>query len=163
MWARATIAAVALAAAFTPAAQTVRATHAPPRCSPAQLSLISPQTQGTATQAVAFVSLFNEGSACSVNATVTLAVVQRGTLVSSIRGNPVSYRIAGPVRHGVTALFDVWWSDWCGDRRAFDTRAAMGSLTATAPYHVLPDCLGRNDRSRLTGVRETQPSPYVGP
>jgi hypothetical protein len=94
-----------------------------PVCPGATPLLIEPQTQGTSSEAVAFVTVLNGGSACHVHAVVGVAVVRGGRVVRSIRGNPVSERLGGTVRRGVTTVLGVWWSNWCGDRHAFRARA----------------------------------------
>jgi hypothetical protein len=131
------------------------ATPATPACSAATPLVIEPSTQGTATQAVAFVSVLNDGSACQVEAVATLTVVQAGRLVRSILGNPVRETIRATIRHGVTPLFDAWWANWCGNRGPFRALATFGSGSASGPYQVLPTCIMRGARSRLQSVRYT--------
>jgi hypothetical protein len=164
MWARATIAAVALAGVAILFTRDAAATRAAPACREGQLSLLTPQTQGSASQQVVFVGLRNSGAACRLTATASLTVAQDGLRVASILGNPVRYRIVGTFARGEVWLFDAWWSNWCGDRRAFRARAVMGPLTATGPPRQPPPCLGAASASRLKGVRQgTQYPPPAGP
>jgi len=129
-------------------------------CSAATPLLIEPQTQGTAGQAVAFVSVVNYGSECRVDAVATLTVTEAGQRVRSIVGNSVREKVHGTIQHGVTALFDVWWSNWCGKEREFRAVATFGSGSASGPYHVLPECLTRTSASRLKPVVQ---SPVAAP
>ena len=131
-----------------------------PSCVAGQLSLTVPQTQGTAQQEVAFVSIRNSGSACHVMALSTLTVVQAGKPVRSIRGNPAREKISGTIRHGMTTLFDAGWSNWCGNRRAFRARATFGPETASGPYPS-PVCLSSASVSRRQPVRYPLQSPPV--
>jgi hypothetical protein len=163
MGARAAIAAVALAGAAVLCTQDARATRVAPVCHEGQLSLVTPQTQGTASQQVVFVGLRNNGAACRLTSTASLSVEQDGLRVASILGNPVRYRIVGTFPRGKVWLFDAWWSNWCGDRRAFRARAVMGTLTATGPPRQPPPCLGAASASRLKGVRQGSQYPLVGP
>lgn len=130
------------------------AAPATPTCSAATPLLIEPQTQGTAGQAVVFVSVVNYGSECRVDAVATLTVTEAGQRVRSIIGNPVRERVHGAIRHGVTALFDVWWSNWCGKERAVRALATFGSGSASGPYHVLPECLTHASASQLKPVAQ---------
>jgi hypothetical protein len=125
-----------------------------PTCANAALSLVVPRTEGTATQAVAFVELRVRGRACRIgDAVAALTVVRHGARVPSIRGNPVRYRIAGTFEPGTWMLFDVWWANWCGARGGFRARATMGPLSASAPYEVMPYCDSPGSPSSLHGVR----------
>jgi hypothetical protein len=131
-------------------AQHADASNTLARCSNRSLQVVLPRTEGTATQAVAFLSILNRGVACRLIATASLTVVRHGARVVSIRGNPVSYRINQTIAHGATMLFDAWWSNWCGSRSdAFRVRGVIGALTASGPYNVLPECLGARASSRL--------------
>jgi hypothetical protein len=141
--------------------QAAAATPAAPRCAADQLRVISPQTQGTATQAVAFVSIRDRGVACRLRTTASLTVMQNGVRVQSIRGNPVRYKIVGTFDHGTWTLFDAWWSNWCGERRGFEAQVTVGSLATSASYRVLPACLDAVSPSRLMGVRYTTLYPPV--
>ncbi len=125
------------------------AASAMPACSGAAPLLIEPQTEGTAGQAYAFVSVFNAGTACGVDGVGALTVVQAGHTVRSVLGNPGRVTVRGIIPHGVTIVFDGVWSNWCGNRHAFRVTATFGSGTATGPYHVLPDCIVNTKPSRL--------------
>ena len=81
---------VALAAAVAHA----RAASATPRCANSSLSVEAPGPEGTAQQMVAFVSIRNRGVACLLQATASLTVTRNAARVTSIRGNPASYRIS---------------------------------------------------------------------
>ena len=88
--------------------------------------------------------------------------MRNGARVASIRGNPVTYRIDQMINHGTTALFDAWWTNWCMRiGTTFSVRGAIGALTASAPYNVLPVCLGAGMASRLRGVRYTALSAMI--
>jgi hypothetical protein len=145
--------ALAVLVAVAAAAQSAGASKRVAQCSNDLLRVIAPQTQGTAAQAVAFLSILNRGVACQLTATASLTVVRDGARVLSIHGNPVSYRISQTIAHGTSPLFDAWWSNWCGSRSGLRVRGGVGALTASGPYHVLPVCLARSAPSRLTGVR----------
>jgi hypothetical protein len=122
------------------------------RCSTSSLHLVLPRTQGTATQAVAFLSVSNRGGSCKLIATSSLTVMHNRARVAAIRGNPVSYTIKQTIAHGTTMLFDAWWANWCASRSGlFRVRGVLGTITATAPYNVLPACLGASAPSRLRG------------
>jgi hypothetical protein len=131
------------------------ATPATLACTAATPLVIEPSTQGTATQAVAFVAVLNDGSACRVDAIATLTVTQAGRPVRSILGNPVRETIHATIGHGITTLFDAWWANWCGNRRAFRAQATFGPGSASGPYQVLPECITRSAPSRLRPVRNT--------
>jgi hypothetical protein len=135
-----------VSAAAIGAAQTLA------ECSPGQVRLMTPQTQGTATQAVAFVAIRNSGSACSFTAPVSLTVVDDGARVRAIDPNPISAVLKGALPHGVVALLDVWWSNWCGTRGVFDARATFASQVRAGPYRVLPECISHVSSSRLRPV-----------
>jgi hypothetical protein len=105
-------------------------------------------------QEVAFMAVLNRGATCRLVATASLAVIRNGTPVASIDGNPVSYRINQAIDHGTTALFDVWWGNWCGSRSGtFRVRGSLGPLTTSAPYQLQPICNSTATTSRLTSVR----------
>lgn len=81
-----------------------------------------------------------------------------------IRGNPVSYRIDQMIGHGTTMLFDTWWMNWCASRAgALRVRGVIGALTTSAPYNVLPVCLGAGTPSRLHGVRDAGQGTTIDP
>jgi hypothetical protein len=158
------IVAATVAGAAVMCTQGAAATRAAPACREGQLSLVTPQTQGTASQQVVFVGLRDSGVACRLTATASLTVAQDGLRVASILGNPVRYRIVGTFARGKVWVFDAWWSNWCGDRRSFRARAVMGTLTATGPPRQPPPCLGAASASRLKGVRQgTRYPPFAGP
>jgi hypothetical protein len=138
------------------------ATPAAPACAAATPLVIEPSTQGTATQAVAFVSVLNNGGACRVDAIASLTVMQAGRPVRSILGNPVRETIRTTIGHGITPLFDAWWANWCGNGRPFRALAAFGSGSASGPYHVLPECLAHTSASRLRAVPLQSP-PVAAP
>ena len=128
------------------------------------MRLLAPQTQGTATQAVAFVAVRNSGAACSFTAPVSLTVVDRGRRVRSVDRNPISAVLKGGLPHGILTLLDVWWSNWCGTRATFDARATFASQVRTAPYRVLPVCISRGSPSRLHPVvYRLKPPPVASP
>jgi hypothetical protein len=122
------------------------------------LRVVLPRTEGTATQAVAFLSVSNDSRSCQLVETASLTVMRSGARITSIRGNPVSYRINETIAHGATMLFAAWWANWCASRSGiFRVRASLGMLATTGPYNVLPECLGASTPSRLRGVRELAP------
>lgn len=147
-----------VAVAVVIAARQADASSAPARCSNGSLRVIVEPTQGTAAQAVAFLSVANAGGACRLLATGSLTVMRNGSRVASIRGNPVSYRIEQTINRGTTMLFDAWWANWCATRTGdFAVRGVLGALSASGPYHVLPECIGAGKPSRLHGVRAPVP------
>jgi len=157
---RAAIVALALSGALATAAGAGQAKA----CAGGQLRLLAPVTQGTATEALASVSLQNRGAACRLAATITVAVLEHGARVTAIRDNPVSVRVSGALSHGTTLVLNAWWSNWCGNRRAFTARAALGSAVASRRFSVLPYCDTPGAPSRLQGVLEPlSPEPHVGP
>jgi hypothetical protein len=123
-------------------------------CAESSLRVVVPRTEGTATQIVAFLSVANRGGRCQLVTSTSLIVIRNGARVASIRGNPVSYRINQTIGHGTTVLFDAWWGNWCADRSgSFRVRGVLGAMSATAPYLILPLCIGASEPSRLRGVR----------
>jgi hypothetical protein len=92
--------------------------------------------------------------ACRLVATASLTVTRNRVRVTSIRGNPVTYRIDETVGHGTTMLFDAWWANWCATRSgAFRARGVLGRKSGWAGYRYLPVCLDASSRSSLRGVR----------
>jgi hypothetical protein len=125
---------------------------------------MTPQTQGTATQAVAFVAVRNNGPACSFTAPASLTVVVDGARVRSIDRNPISAVLKGGFPHGIVTLLDVWWSNWCGTRAVIDARAMFASQVRAGPYRVLPACISRGSPSRLHPVLyPLKPPPTASP
>jgi hypothetical protein len=161
MWARVMIVGATLAGAAVLSTQLADAARMAPACGERQLSLVTPQTQGTASQEVVFVGLRSSGAACRLTATALLTVEQDGSRVASFLGNPLRDRIVGTFARGRTWLFDAWWSNWCGDRRTFRARAAMGAHAATGPDRKPPPCLSAGSPSRLKGVRQGMSMPPV--
>jgi hypothetical protein len=135
-----------------------------PECSSGQLRLMTPQTQGTATLAVAFVAIRNSGPACSFTAPASLTVVVHGARVRSIDRNPISAVLKGGLPHGIVTLLDVWWSNWCGTRTVIDARVMFASQVRAGPYRVLPACISRGSPSRLRPVLyPLKPPPTASP
>ena len=125
---------------------------------------MTPQTQGTATQAVAFVAIRNSGAACSFTAPASLSVVDHGRRVRSLDPNLISAVLKGGLPYGIVALLDVWWSNWCGTSVMFDARATFASQVRAGPYRVLPVCISRGSPSRLHPViYPLKPPPVAGP
>jgi hypothetical protein len=140
--------ALVLPAAAAPAAS------APPACAWGSLSVVLPAAQGTATQSVAFLSVRNGAAACRLVATASLTVTRNRVRVTSIRGNPVTYRIDETIGHGTTLLFDAWWANWCAARSgAFRAHGVLATLSGWAGYRYLPVCLRASSTSSLRGVR----------
>ncbi len=147
-------AALALSLALALAATQARATTGPLRCANASIGLVLPKTEGTATQAVAFLSVRNRAAACRLVATASLSVTRNGARVGAVRGNPVTYRIDETIGHGTTMLFDAWWANWCATRSgSFRARGVLGTKSGWAGYHYLPVCLSASRPSSLRGVR----------
>jgi hypothetical protein len=135
------------------------ASTAPPPCAWRSVSIVLPAAQGTATQAVAFLSVRNGAAACRLVATASLTVTRNGTRVTSVRGNPVSYRVDETIGHGTALLFDAWWANWCATRRgSFRAHGVLGTKSGWAGYRYLPVCLGASSPSSLRGVRSASPS-----
>ena len=106
--------------------------------------------EGTAGQAVVFIAVENSGPACHLRGVLSFAVLENGRLAVA-RENPLSYRMHQDFRHGKTMLFDVWWSNWCGSRRAaFTARVSLAHAKAGVSYTVLPVCLSHATGSRVT-------------
>jgi hypothetical protein len=148
-------AALALSSALALAATQAPAATAPrPRCADASIRLVLPQTQGTATQAVAFLSVRNRAAACRLVATASLSVTRDGARIGAVSGNPVTYRINETIGHGMTMLFDAWWANWCATRSgSFRARGVLGRKSGWAGYRYLPVCLSASHPSSLRGVR----------
>jgi hypothetical protein len=141
---------VALALIAVPAT----AATAPPACAWRSVSVVVPLTEGTATQSVAFLSVRNRAAPCRLVASASLTVTRNGATVTSIRGNPVSYRVDETIGHGTTLLFDAWWANWCTTRSgSFRAHGALGPKSGWAGYRYLPVCLGASSPSSLRGVR----------
>ena len=155
-------AAVAAGALGAGAVAPAGAAHAAPPCTLRQLHLAAPITQGTATQAVASVTIVNRGVACLLATSTTFTVRRDGARVAAIVSNPVRLRIDGTLYRGSTLLYNAWWSNWCGARRGLRALATVGALTSSARYRVLPVCDTRGAPSRLEGIPEP-PTPIVGP
>ena len=108
--------------------------------------------EGTATQAVVFVAIRNSGVACDLKAKISFGVLGIQHRFVAVSDNPLNYHVSQDLKRGKTALFDVWWSNWCGSRRpaAYTARVVLGHHSASVRYTVLPVCLSRTSRSRLT-------------
>jgi hypothetical protein len=124
------------------------------RCSEKSIRVLPPATQGTATQALATISVRNLGPACRIDETLTFSVLRRGARLTSIGGNPLRVRIVGTFAHGTTALINAWWANWCGVRDSLTAHAAIGTASASSRYAVLPVCLEHSAPSKLTFVRQ---------
>lgn len=136
------------------AAGSSRAISSLARCATGTIDLVPERTEGTATQAVAFVAVLNTGAACALRTAASLTVLDDGKKLDAVRGNPVTYEANWKLRHGRTLLFSAWWGNWCGghQKSRFKARSAVGTSTVSVAYSVLPVCLSSHHPSRVTGV-----------
>lgn len=113
---------------------------------------LSLQTQGTATQAVVFLSLRNRsGSECVASGTARFEVEQSGH-PAKISGNPSNVSVNARILPGRARLVaNAWWFNWCGSRRDLRIAVHLDGTIVRWRFNALPVCLSRRDKSRLTG------------
>jgi len=109
------------------------------------------QTQGTATQAVVFLTLTNRsGSACTASGKAVFEVEQNGRR-ARVRNNPLSFSVSIRLLAGQRKLVprNVWWANWCGSSHNIGITVHFAGNTVHSPFSVLPACLSPNSPSRL--------------
>jgi hypothetical protein len=121
------------------------------KCSAKTLRL-SLQTQGTATQSVAFLKLIDKSRRLCLASGEAVFTVEQNGRPARVRNNPLSVpvRIRLLAKQSKTIFNDVWWSNWCGSRRNIDLAVRFDGSIVHSPFSVLPGCLDRKDPSRLT-------------
>jgi hypothetical protein len=127
---------------------------APPRCRGSQLAL-SVSTQGENTTAWIGVTLQDRGGPCVMRrpaGRTTLLVTEAGRR-ADVAGNPLTLFASGRLERGGTRLLIADWSNWCGPRRSIRLRVTVGPIATTARFSMLPVCLERGQRSRISPVR----------
>jgi hypothetical protein len=102
------------------------------------------QTQGTATQAVSFLTIRNpQRLTCSITAPVVFEITQNGRR-AHVLGNPLRLRLHTTLR-GTRSSFwpldGVWWGNYCGSRKGLRMTARVGSRSVSTGFNFLPDCL----------------------
>ena len=124
------------------------------RATPCALSALplSLQTQGTATQAVTFLTIRNpQRLTCSITAPVVFEITANGQR-AHVLGNPLRLRLHTNLR-GTRSSFwplnGVWWANWCGSRKDLRMTARVGSRSIATSFGVLPDCFGAGNHSKL--------------
>lgn len=122
-------------------------------CPRGALSL-SLQTQGTATQAVTFLTIRNpQGLTCSITAPVVFEITANGQR-ARVLGNPLRLRLHATLR-GTRSSFwplnGVWWGNYCGTRKGLRMTARVGSRSIATRFNVLPDCLTAGNGSLRLG------------
>jgi hypothetical protein len=112
-------------------------------CPRGALSL-SLQTQGTATQAVTFLTIRNpQRLTCSITAPVIFEITTNGQR-AHVRGNPLRLRLHTNLRGARSnswPLNGVWWANYCGSRKGIRMTARVGSRRIATRFNFLPDCL----------------------
>jgi hypothetical protein len=121
------------------------------RCPLSALPL-SLQPQGTATQAVFFLTIGNpQRLTCSITAPVVFEITQRGQR-ADVRGNPLRLSLHTNLRGTRSSywpLNGVWWANWCGSRQDFSLTARVGSQSLSTRIGILPQCFGTGNHSQL--------------
>jgi hypothetical protein len=102
------------------------------------------QTQGTATQAVTFLTIRNpQRLTCSISASVVFEITANGQR-AHVAGNPLRLRLHMKLqgaRSRFWPLNGVWWANYCGARKGLRMTARVGSRSTATRFDVLPDCL----------------------
>jgi hypothetical protein len=105
---------------------------------------LSLQTQGTATQAVTFLTIRNpERLTCSLTAPVVFEITANGQR-ARVLGNPLRLRLhikLQGARSSFWPLNGVWWANYCGSRKDLRMTARVGSHSIATRFSILPDCL----------------------
>jgi hypothetical protein len=105
---------------------------------------LSIQTQGTATQAVTFLTIRNpQRLTCSITAPVVFEITANGQR-AHVLGNPLRLRLHTKLRAARSSFWPlngVWWANYCGSRKGLRMTARVGSRLITTRFSVLPDCL----------------------
>jgi len=113
---------------------------------------LSLQTQGTATQAVFFLTIRNpQRLTCSITAPVVLEITENGHR-APVSDNPIRATLHTTLRGARSSFWPpsgVWWANWCGSRRGFRITVRAGSQSVSAPISILPDCFGSGSHSKL--------------
>lgn len=119
---------------------------------PANAVPLSLQTQGTATQAVIFLTLRNPHHLrCSITAPVVFEITENGHR-APVSDNPLRARLHVALRGARTSywpLSGVWWANWCGSGKGLRMTARVGSQSMSTRLNVLPDCFGTGNHSKL--------------
>jgi hypothetical protein len=122
-----------------------------PTCPLSALPL-SLQTQGTATQAVFFLTVRNpQRLRCSINAPVVLEITENGH-PAPISDNPIRATLHATLRGARSSIWPpsgAWWANWCGSRKGFRLTARVESHSVSAPISILPQCFGSGNHSQL--------------
>lgn len=116
---------------------------------------LSLQTQGTATQAVTFLTIRNpQRLTCSITAPVVFEITANGQR-AHVLGNPLRLRLHMTLR-GVRSgslwpLNGVWWANYCGSRKGLRMTARVGSRSIVTRFNILPDCLTSGNGALRSG------------
>ena len=113
---------------------------------------LSLQTQGTATQAVFFLTIQNpQRLTCSINAPVILEITENGH-PAPISDNPIHATLHATLRGARSSIWPpsgAWWANWCGSRKGFRLTARVEAHAVSAPISILPQCFGSGNHSQL--------------
>jgi hypothetical protein len=113
---------------------------------------LSLQTQGTATQAVFFLTIRNpQHLTCSINVPAVIEITVDGHR-AAISDNPLRARLHATLRGQGSAIWPpsgAWWANWCGSRKHFRLTARVGSHLVSAPIGILPQCFGTGNHSEF--------------
>jgi hypothetical protein len=105
---------------------------------------LSLQTQGTATQAVTFLTIRNpQRLTCSITAPVVFEITANGQR-ARVLGNPLRLRLHMKLRGARSSFWPlngVWWANYCGSRKGLRMTARVGSRSIATRFRILPDCL----------------------
>jgi hypothetical protein len=105
---------------------------------------LSLQTQGTATQAVTFLTIRNpQRLRCSITASVVFAITENGK-PARVLGNPLRLRLHTTLRGTKSSFWPldgVWWANYCGPRKGLRMTARVGPQSISTHFNVLPGCL----------------------
>lgn len=113
---------------------------------------LSLQAQGTATQAVFFLTIRNpQRLTCSVNVPAVLEISENGQR-APISDNPLRARLHATLRGERSMLWPAsgaWWANWCGSRKGFSLTVRVGSHSVSTRIGILPQCFGTGNHSKL--------------
>ncbi len=113
---------------------------------------LSLQPQGTATQAVFFLTIRNpQHLTCSINVPAVLEITENGHR-APISDNPLRTRLHATLRGARSTIWPpsgAWWANWCGSRQGFSLTARVGSHSVSTRIGILPQCFGTGNHSKL--------------
>jgi hypothetical protein len=113
---------------------------------------LSLQPQGTATQAVFFLTIRNpQHLTCSINVPAVLEITENGQR-APISDNPLRAKLHATLRGERSTIWPpsgAWWANWCGSHQGFSLTARVGSHSVSTRIGILPQCFGTGNHSKL--------------